>query len=155
MFFNLLMNPPITADVSEKNFEIPDIKYGAHCTYGKKYKMGCNICYCGYQNNLLCTKLICLQEMNPATTESEENVRSKINKGSVKKDKKRKKALKAVKRENIPLKTDKKDYPTLPPSKVCFPGRIYQEGCQLCFCKSNRKPVCSTEDACKEPKGKT
>lgn len=154
--------------------KLPEIRYGEKCTYGKKYRMDCNVCRCGQNNNLLCTKAACLMSMEPPPeaianrggpppeaiaykgphpSEKGRNRDSKRSKHDNEKKKKSRKNVRQRREEPVPKKSFKSNYPKLPP-KLCKPGRIYQEGCQRCFCKANKKPVCSTENACVELKGR-
>ncbi|KAJ8710615.1 hypothetical protein PYW08_009130 [Mythimna loreyi] len=132
----------------------PEIKSGDPCIYGKRYRMDCNVCHCGHQNNLLCTKVVCLNlNLKSGKKESKLNKRTKLANEKIAKKKKKRKNLR--RKNSGHLTTDSSGFPALPTNNItCTPGRIYQKECQRCFCNFERKPECSSVNACKEVKVK-
>nr|XP_021198068.2 uncharacterized protein LOC110381956 isoform X1 [Helicoverpa armigera] len=133
--------------------DLPEIKHGMKCVYGKKYRMDCNTCHCGHRNSLLCTKIACIESgktKNDGEISEEEPNDAEKNREGIEK---RKRLRRIVRRENKRyLRTDSPAFPPLPPSRKCFAGRLYQEDCKRCFCKANRVPACSAHNACIQPK---
>ncbi|KAH9636294.1 hypothetical protein HF086_003261 [Spodoptera exigua] len=122
------------------------------CVQGQTYKMACNTCRCGNKNNLVCTKVLCIHDVNEEINgDSDSDTQpTKTNSSSAKVKKKRIRRI--IRRENNRyLRTDTTGFPNLPPNKVCVPGKIYQDNCRRCYCRANRTPTCSNEDACKQP----
>ncbi|RVE50762.1 hypothetical protein evm_004511 [Chilo suppressalis] len=110
------INTPVSSD------DITEIKDGQSCVPGKVYKLECNTCECGSNNELICTKVACLK--NRAITKLAGNLKSRkaINAGDIGK--------------SVQL-------PTLPKNKKCTPGKVYQDGCDTCVCNSERVPMCA------------
>ncbi|XP_035452448.2 uncharacterized protein LOC118277659 [Spodoptera frugiperda] len=152
---------PILAKDVTKSKKLQDIKYGMKCVPGQTYKMDCNTCRCGYHNNLLCTKAICIDQKQteiikepdpePIQTKKSSSSSKVVDLNSI--IGKKKKIRRIIRRENKRyLNIGTTGLPTLPLSNICMPGRIYQSGCRRCYCKANKSASCSNENACNETK---
>ncbi|XP_046973612.1 uncharacterized protein LOC124540195 [Vanessa cardui] len=118
-----------------KHNELPQIQKGQSCVPGKLYKMSCNTCRCGDNGSLFCTKMACLEKMILKGDRDERkyeplNIRTKRYYKSNKKS------------EKETVKKIKSNLPPLPEGE-CVPGKVYQKGCNKCFCNDQKMALCT------------
>ncbi|CAH2057070.1 unnamed protein product, partial [Iphiclides podalirius] len=126
----------LLTNISRHYQELPSINEGEPCVKGNMYKMSCNTCHCSDNNVLYCTKMACLddEDMIRLKRLQRQNLRGQRREGSE--------------------RSNKEDETYLPilPEGPCVPGRIYRQGCQMCYCDEKGKSACSASSTtgCKE-----
>ncbi|CAG9792941.1 unnamed protein product [Diatraea saccharalis] len=86
--------------------------------------MGCNTCKCGLNNALICSKIACVSKKSMTQYMAYRKAKQIVSK------------KKSIESQNLP---------TLPKNGVCTPGKIYQNGCNRCFCDTNQLAMCTTK----------
>ncbi|KAF9420495.1 hypothetical protein HW555_003245 [Spodoptera exigua] len=132
---------PLRAKKTNEIKSLPRLKsMNAVCEPGKRYRYKCNVCSCTKDGSPSCTTMICLENY----VLDMKSLRGLLSTADV-----------AIARKLPEIKYGMK----------CVQGQTYKmacntcrcgnknnlDNCRRCYCRANRTPTCSNEDACKQP----